>query len=38
MSKSKKNRIHRITEEEYTKYLESLRSQSDDVDLRTEGQ
>ena len=31
MSKNKKNRVRKITEEEYTKYLESLRAQTDGV-------
>ena len=29
MSKNKKNRVRKITEEEYTKYLEELRSRQE---------
>ena len=32
MGKNKKNRVPKITEEEYVRYLESLRSQSEKAD------
>ena len=32
MGKNRKNRIRKITEEEYTNYLENLRSQAEEAD------